>query len=607
MTRHFRRALLGASLLGSAFAAATPAAAQRVDRIVVFGDSYADTGNALRVGGLNPLTFQNGIYSTGRFSGGTNYADTLSQLLSLPQENLAFGGAAAVRGSGSPFDLQLEVDNFLNVGTQLPTLPNGTPSFNEGDLVLVSIGGNDARYFQQGTNNGRTVQDSINAATTQLDRLVAAGAPTISFLAGNTALLPEVATNPAAQAVRQSFSNTYNTAMQGVLAGYAAQGVTVHYLDLTQVLANVQANPAAFGVPNGVVCPPTQANVTTGCAGYLFYVDNLHLSSDGFRVVGQYINAQLQAPLVLGAPSDLQLDTARQFARTLNGRVDAGSPRNGETAEGLHAFVVGDGFSRDVRATAGSNSFDVSGLGATAGVEMGFGGNGLVGVAAGYSRGRTNFGTDVAKGKARTLQVGGYAAYAIGPAFVQGHLGYGWTKHDFDRAGVVDPATGEVDGHHLIAGAKAGYLAPLGILRAGPFAQFDYAKAKIDAYTESGDSALSLNVGRQNLRALTGNLGIEARGDFAGGGVALRPFVQASLEKEFSGDGRTITFAQTASPTIVNSWALQDRSKKVYGRIAGGGSADLLPGASLDVQVGSTVGKDEGNEVNAQVGFRLGF
>jgi phospholipase/lecithinase/hemolysin len=479
MTRQFRRALLGASLLGAAFAAATPAAAQRVDRIVVFGDSYADTGNALRVGGLNPLTFQNGIYSTGRFSGGTNYADTLSQLLSLPQENFAFGGAAAVRGSGSPFDLQLEVDNFLNVGTQLPTLPTGAPSFDSGDLVLVSIGGNDARYFQQGVNNGRTVQDSINAANTQLNRLVAAGAPTISFLAGNTALLPEVATNPAAQAVRQTFSNTYNTALQGTLAGYAAQGVTVHYLDLSQVLANVQANPAAFGVPNGVVCPATQANVTTGCAGYLFYVDNLHLSSDGFRIVGQYINAQLQGPLVLGAPSDLQLDTARQFARTLNGRVDAGAPRNGETAEGVRFFVVGDGFSRDVRATVQSKAFDASGLGATAGVELGFG-NGVIGVAAGYSRGRINFGDDAAEGKARTLQVGGYAGYAIGPAFVQGHLGYGRTKHDFDRAGVVDPATGDVDGHHLIAGAKAGYLAPLGILRAGPFAQFDYARAKID-------------------------------------------------------------------------------------------------------------------------------
>ena len=26
-----------------------------------------------------------------------------------------------------------------------------------------------------------------------------------------------------------------------------------------------------YGLPNGVVCAPTQANVLSGCAGYLFY------------------------------------------------------------------------------------------------------------------------------------------------------------------------------------------------------------------------------------------------------------------------------------------------------------------------------------------------
>jgi len=606
MTTILRSALLGASLLGLA-AAATPASAQQVDRIVTFGDSYADDGNLFQLTGLNPLTFQGGIYPTGRFSGGTNYIDTLSTILGVPVENFAVGGATAVRGSGSAFDLQLEVDQFLNVGTQLPAFPNGAPTFDSNDLVTVSIGGNDARYFQQGISNGRTVTDSINATTTQLNRLVAVGAQNFSVLAGNTALLPEVAGNTAAQTTRQAFSNTYNTAVQNLLAGYAANGAVVHYLDLTQVANSVATDPAAFGLANGVACPATQANVISGCAGYLFYVDNLHLSSNGFAVVGRYAAAQLQGPLVLGAPSDLQLDTARQFGRTLEGRLDTGSPRDGETAQGLHVFAQGEAFSRDARATTRTNGFDIDGVGGTAGVELGFGGNGLVGLAGGYSHGRTKFHTNVADGKARTWQVGGYAGYAIGPAFVQGHVGYGRTKHEFDRTGVVLPVGGDVDGHHVVAGAKAGYLAPLSIFRAGPFVALDYAKATIDGYTEDGDAALTLTVGKQRVKAVTGNLGIEARGDFAGGGVGLKPFVQASLEKEFSGDGRTIRFAQTASPVIVNSWALDNRSKKLYGRIAGGASAAILPGTSVDLQLGTTVGKDEGNETNAQVGLRVGF
>ncbi len=603
--RPWTRALLAGSALFSGLCAA-PASAQQVDRIVAFGDSYADEGNLFELTGLNPLTFQNGIYSSGRFSGGSNYVDTLRDLLGAPVENFAIGGASAVRGSGSPFDLQLEVDQFLNVGTQLPAFPAGAPSFDANDLVVVSIGGNDARYFQQGVNNGRTVNDSIAAATTQLNRLVAAGAPTISFLAGNTALLPEVATNPAAQAVRNQFSTTYNTALQGVLAGYAANGVTVHYLDLSSVLSSVQADPAAFGVPNGVVCPATPANVASGCDGYLFYVDALHLSSDGFRIVGQYIAAQLQAPLTLAAPTDLALDTARQFGRTLNSRVDLGSPRDGEIAEGLKLFLVGDTFSRDVDASISTDAFDLDGVGATVGAEFGLG-NAVLGIAGNYTRGRAKFGGDPARDRLRSLQVGGYAGYAIGPAFVQAHLGYGRDRHRLTREGVVNSLRARPDGTHWTAGAKAGYLVPLASLRVGPVAAVDYAKAKVDGFTEEGDAALALNVDKLSLKSLTGSLGLEARGDFEGGGVGLRPFISAVVEKDFTGDGRTAFFSQASAPTIVNRWDLGERSQDVYGRLTAGASAAILGRTSLDAQVSSTFRKDDGNELSAQLGLRVGF
>ena len=68
-SRRLSRTLACASLLSLALSA-TPAAAKQIDRIVVFGDSYADTGNALRLAGINPITTQ--VYTTGRFSGGSN-------------------------------------------------------------------------------------------------------------------------------------------------------------------------------------------------------------------------------------------------------------------------------------------------------------------------------------------------------------------------------------------------------------------------------------------------------------------------------------------------------------------------------------------------------
>ncbi len=66
------------------------AAAQTVfTTIQAFGDSYADTGNLFKILGTpNPVQ-----YPTGRFSGGTNFVDTTSALLGIPQNNFAIGGA----------------------------------------------------------------------------------------------------------------------------------------------------------------------------------------------------------------------------------------------------------------------------------------------------------------------------------------------------------------------------------------------------------------------------------------------------------------------------------------------------------------------------------
>ena len=92
-----RFALFAATALGAL--GATPASAQQVDRIVVFGDSLADTGNALYLLLNSPdvppeLKAQlQALYPTGRFSGGTNYIDTLSDLLYAPVLNYAVGGA----------------------------------------------------------------------------------------------------------------------------------------------------------------------------------------------------------------------------------------------------------------------------------------------------------------------------------------------------------------------------------------------------------------------------------------------------------------------------------------------------------------------------------
>src|SRR6266704_1890394 len=108
--------------------------------IQAFGDSYADIGNAFRLAGVpNPPQ-----YPTGRFSGGTNFVDTTSSLLGIPQNNFAIGGATTgttnVVGPGIPGFTQ-EWQGFVASGKKIAS----------SDLVEISIGGNDARaYYQSG-------------------------------------------------------------------------------------------------------------------------------------------------------------------------------------------------------------------------------------------------------------------------------------------------------------------------------------------------------------------------------------------------------------------------------------------------------------------------
>jgi uncharacterized protein YhjY with autotransporter beta-barrel domain/phospholipase/lecithinase/hemolysin len=600
--RRISRALACASLVSIA-AIPTPAAAQQISRIIVFGDSYADIGNALRLAGISPASTQ--VYTTGRFSGGSNYVDTLSNILQVPQYNFAIGGASTTgNGTAGLPGFPFEVQEFLAGGGTLG-FPAVDTTLTRSDLVAVSIGGNDARYYQQGGGTlagaPTAAAASVTAFQQNMDLVMAKGTPTISFLAGDTGQLPEVATNPSAAAIRTAFSTAYNSGAQGVLAGYASRGSIVHYLDLTAVLNDVKANPAAYGIQS-LVCPafPDPTCIANNNAPYLFYGDYLHLTSNGFAIVGKYVAKQLAAPLTLSAPADLEIDTARQWGRTLSSRGDLYG-RGGNAAQGLRLYVVGDGFSHDVGATSQNSAFEVRGLGATVGAELGLP-MAVVGIAGNYSRPKLTFGNDASRDRDHSWQVGAYGSVDLAGLFGQAYLGYGKDRNRITRTGVVQDMTASPHGSHTVAGAKAGYLMSLAALKIGPVVALDYARASVDSYTESGDPALTLNVGGQHLKSFTGQAGLELRGDLAG----LHPFVDVTAEHEFSGNAHMISFSQTSAPTIVNMWQVS-RGKETYGRIAGGASASLTPGLSLDAFVSTTLSRNHGNETGGQVGIKAAF
>lgn len=607
------KAIRGALACASLFAIAsvsTQASAQQVDRIVAFGDSYADTGNLFHLINIAPPA----VYPNGRFSNGTNFVDTMSKLLNVPDDNFAIGGAFTgngnINGPGIP-GFVTEYQSFL-AGGGPATFPRVSGKFNPNDLLVISIGGNDARAYERALGVTPTAAQittllagvpgqaalKVAEATTGLNALVNAGAKNITFLAGDVGRLPEVNGLPVAQ-VGTAYSGAFNAGMQTTLAGYASHGVIVNYLDLNKIGDVVAANLSAFGLQSAGACPV--ACVTTDFSlldKYLFYVDNVHLTSAGFAIVGRYAVRQLAAPLTLQAPSDLGLDTAKQWGRTLSSRSDL---YRGTAPAGVRLFAVGDLFQRDVPESQTNDRFEIRGGGGTIGAEFGMPGA-TVGVAANYSRPQVRFGNDSAKINGHSWQIGAYGNFDAGGVFAQGHLGYGKDHNRLSRTGVISDMDARPDGSHVVAGAKAGYLMPFGPAKIGPVLGLDYAHAKVDGYTESGDPVLTLNVASQSLKSTTGRLGAEIRGDMA----QLHGFLDATVEHEFSGDARRISYSETAAPTIINSWNIGGR-KDTYGRVSAGAYVDLVPNVSVNISASSTVRRDHGDEAGAQIGLKAAF
>jgi outer membrane lipase/esterase len=611
------KSLCVAAVSLAALAAATPASAQRVTRIVAFGDSYADDGNLFELLGIP----RPAVYANGRFSNGTNFVDTMSLLLNAPVDNFAIGGAFTgngnINGPGIP-GFVTEYQSFL-AGGGPAAFPRVSGTFGPTDLLVISIGGNDARAYERslglnpsaaqiaGLIAGVPAQASLRVteATTGLNALVNAGARNITFLAGDVGRLPEVAGLPVA-AVGTAYATAFNSGMQAPLANLASQGVIVNYLDLNLVGDRVTQNLAAFGLQSAGACPI--ACVTTNpelLDRFLFYVDQVHLTSAGFAIVGRYAVRQLEAPLHLQAQGDVGLQVASAFGSTLLGRLDLSAARSGGTSGGLSFYVDVNSASVSRPDTLQSLSYELDSTGITGGFDYDLGGGAVIGGAINYSRGEGDMNSGTGRAKATGWQGGVYAGWAGGGAFVEGYAGLGWLDYRIDRTAVIDDIHGRTDGTAFTAGGRAGYLFDLGGARIGPIVGLRYARAKLDGFTETGDPVLTLNVQDQETDSLVGSAGIEARGTLDIGGAAVQPYVQAAVEREFAGDARTVRYALTAAPTIVNQWVLPDRPDDIYGRVTAGANLDITGGISLQVNGTTSIGQDLGNDVAGFVGFRV--
>jgi outer membrane lipase/esterase len=591
--------------------------------IQAFGDSYADTGNLFKVIGPSP------IYPTGRFSGGTNFVDTTSALLGIPQSNFAVGGAKVASGPIPNSGFTQVTQAFVASGKTI------APS----DLVEISIGGNDARAYYQGGGSlaGVPAATAItaNQTVTGINALVGVGARTIVFTAGDVSQLPEATAYPNAP-VGSAYSQSYNAQMQTALAGIARNGVRVEFIDVALLGNLIKANPALYGISNVGPCPFPACVGTTAAAKaiqdqYLFYVDGIHLTSHGFAIMGQYIVNRLEAPLTFAPQGDVALTSAMGFASTLYGKLDMFRETYGFMPSTMNAYaaytkapylkapppppvnpwsfyMLGNGGISDRQATVAANGFNLESVGGTIGTEYRINRNAFVGAAFDYSNPKARLLNNAGTTDVNSYQLGIYAAWADAHFFAQGLATYGWQNFRNTRPGVVDTITSNPDGTTFLAGGKAGYLFDAARTQIGPIGGLTYARARVNGYTEAGDPVLTLTVGRQTTEALVGSVGVQFRAPFLVNGRIISPYLNLTAEDDLIGNGRIIQYGATSAPLIINNWAIPNgSSQRVYGRVAGGVVAPVTNNVALMVNVARTVGHWGGDDFYGSGGLQISF
>lgn len=303
-----------------------------IDRVVAFGASLTDTGNAfiwlselanqscgtpLNVppyAALDDLLTPDGPYAKGghHFTNGANWVEGLARSLALAgnarpafqntglkASNYAVGGARAVGGYPCRFNLPDQVSAYLT----------DFPQTSEHTLVAIEIGGNDVRdalvaVATSGDPNAAIpyIQDALGSLANSISQLYHNGAR--KFLILN---VPDIGKTPAVQslgpvAVTGGYvlSQYYNDGLAVVVQQLTASlsGIDIQILDIHATLNAVVANPADYGFRNATDVCITPNQPPFKCAKpdtYVFW-DGIHPTKALHAIVAQQAIAVIAAP-----------------------------------------------------------------------------------------------------------------------------------------------------------------------------------------------------------------------------------------------------------------------------------------------------------------------
>lgn len=309
--------------------------ADTIDSLLLFGDSYFDTGagNAVAESLSIPLPSPTPPYFNGRHSNGPIWIDYTSHLLEIPFKDFAVAGAET--GLGNTFETPLGglFQQLLRFNSTSTFIPKDT-------LVIVDGGGNDylnlLNFPSELTPAGliaTTEQAISNLEVVFTDLLLLGAKKTVMWNLGNMGKLPEF-TDPALgltalipfyEAASQAFNMGLLELIQQVNK-VAPDHQQIYYFDASAVFDEIEAELTAQGVnisehtltvlPNGTVI------VTGPQPEDLAFYDQVHPTTLVWRLFAKhmaaYIDTLIDGPRFAATAQDVAFESTRAFRNVLD-------------------------------------------------------------------------------------------------------------------------------------------------------------------------------------------------------------------------------------------------------------------------------------------------
>ena len=216
-----------------------------------------------------------------------------------------------------------------------------------------------------------------------------------------------------------------------------------------------------------------------------------------------------------------------------------------------------------------NSDFDFTTSGVTVGLDYRFSQNFTGGFGLGYGHDESDIGENGTQSDGDALSAALYGSFRPVPAiFLEAVLGYAALSFDNTRF-VTETggfAQGERDGDQVFGSLGGGYQFLKGPLALSPYARFDLAWARLDAYTENGGDEFALHYDEADVGLVNSVLGLKAEYDLAMGWGLLVPNMRAEWRQDLSGsEDAEIAYADALSETFAVESDAASESSVLFG------------------------------------------